>query len=102
MVSSRPKLHRRALFALDNLLPQEQNQVLTQFERLGHLPLPQWPMHEFRQLPGEENLYLLPIGPDSCVVFRLAAEAQPEVLDIVRHDTLEAFATNGQSPGRTS
>jgi hypothetical protein len=57
-------------------------------------------MHEFRELPGEDHLYLLPIDPDLRIVFRLTEDAPPEVLDIIRHDTLAVFATNGQSSGR--
>jgi hypothetical protein len=86
------RFHRRALTALNQLAGDEQAQVLEALAALVDTPRAQWPAVQARRLPGESPLYLVPIN-DSLRVFVRAADGQePEVMDIVRHETLESFS----------
>jgi hypothetical protein len=91
------KFHRRAFTALNQLAGDEQAQVLETLAALADTPAAQWPA-QAKRLPGDQPLYLVPVNDSLRVIVRAADGQEPEVMDIVRHETLESFtkaANNG-------
>jgi len=86
--------HRRALLVFNALSPAEQGQVRGKLQSLEALPRSRWLTGELKPLPTEADTYLLRAGPDWRLIMRVPEEGPPEVLDIVHHDTLAAFAEN--------
>ena len=84
--------HRRALLVLNALSAAEQDQVRERLEALEALPRSRWFTGELKALPTEADTYLLRAGADWRLIVRVPEGGQPEVLDIVHHDTLAAFA----------
>jgi hypothetical protein len=93
------KFHRRAFTALNQLAADEQAQVRHRLESLVDTPPDRWPATLVQTLPGDQRLYLLRVN-DSLRAFVRAADGQePEVMDIVRHETLEAFTKTAGNNG---
>jgi hypothetical protein len=86
------KFHRRAFMALNQLTPEDQAQVLETLSKVSDTPASQWPTAQVKRLPGEPPLYLVPIDVSLRAVVRVAAGQEPEVMDIVRRETIEFFA----------
>jgi hypothetical protein len=86
------KIHRRALAALNQLTPEEQAQVQERLAGLVDTPADQWPAALAKRLPGDPSLYLVRVDDSLRAIVRGADGQQPEVLDIVRHETLQSFA----------
>jgi hypothetical protein len=96
MEVGRFQFHRRAFAALNELSPADQAQVLDRLQVLDGIPPRDWPVQQVKKLGTEPGLYLLRID-NSLRAIVLAAEGQePEVLDLVRHETLEKFAKVGR------
>jgi hypothetical protein len=83
--------HRRALAALNQLPDDEQSQVLARLSALVATPPAQWPAGSAKRLPGDQPLYLVRVNDSLRAFVEAAAGQQPEVMDIVRHETLEYF-----------
>lgn len=92
MTANRFTFHRRALLVLNALSPAEQDQVRKKLEALEALPRSRWLKDELKPLPTEADTYVLRAGPDWRLIVRVPEDGPPEVLDIVHHDTLAAFA----------
>jgi hypothetical protein len=86
------RFHRRALGALNQLTGDEQTQVLEALTALAGTPTEQWPAAQVKKLPGDESLYLVRVNDSLRLIVRATAGQEPEVLDIVLHETLEFFA----------
>src|SRR5262249_7303193 len=85
--------HRRAFMALGELPDAERVAVLERLEALSEIPPPHWPARVVRRAGVATPLYLIRID-DSLRVLIAAPEGRaPEVVDIVRHETLQQFAT---------
>ena len=92
MTTNHFTFHRRALFVLNALSPSEQKQVREKVAALEALPRSRWLKGELKPLPTEADTYVLRAGPDWRLIVRVPEDGQPEVPDIVHHDTLAAFA----------
>jgi hypothetical protein len=100
MEVGRHKFHRRALAALNQLEEGEQAQVQEALAALPDTPAARWSAAQARRLPGDQPLYLVRLD-DSLRAFVQAAQGQePEVLDIVRQETLKSFARAPGNSGR--
>ena|SRR5438477_12862579 len=93
------RLHRRASAAFNELANDEQAQVRQVLADLPSTAAGPWPGNAKRLL-GDQPLFILRVN-DSLRVIVLAVDGQPpEVMDIVRRETLESFAKaearNGQ------
>ena len=86
------KFHRRAFTALNQLAAEEQAQVLETLAGLVDTPAAQWPAEQAKRLPGEPPLYLVRIDDSLRAIVSAADGQEPEVMDIVRRETLESFA----------
>jgi len=91
--------HRRAFTALNQLAGDEQAQVLERMASLVDTPAALWPATLAKRLPGDPSLYLVRINDSLRVILRSVEGQQPEVLDIVRHETLQSFATGAARNG---
>ena len=58
---------------------------------LADTPVAQWPATRVKKLPGDQSLYLVRVNDSLRMIVRVTAGPEPEVMDIVRHETLEAF-----------
>jgi hypothetical protein len=85
------KFHRRALAALNQLAGDEQAQVLEALAALVDTPAARWPVAQAKRLPGDQSLYLVPVNDSLRAIVRAADGQEPEVMDVVRHETLESF-----------
>jgi hypothetical protein len=84
--------HRRAFMALGELSEAERAAVLARLESLSERPPRDWQAQVVRRTGIAAPLYLIRID-DSLRVLIAAPEGQaPEVVDIVRHETLQQFA----------
>jgi hypothetical protein len=86
------KFHRRAFTALNQLADDEQAQVLESLAELADRPAAEWPAARARRLPGDQPLYLVRVNDSLRAIVRAADGQGPDVMDIVRHETLESFA----------
>jgi hypothetical protein len=88
-------LHRRAMTALHQLSGEEQASVLERLADLVTLPPTEWPAAGVKKLSADGPLYLAPVTDSLRVILRAVPDQQPEILDVVRHETLESFAKTG-------
>ena len=100
MAASTYTLHRRALTALNQLPEVEQNQVLERLTALLEIPVEQWPPAWARRLPGDPPLYLVRVNDSLRVFVQVEPGRQPELMDVVRRETLEAFAKAADKNGQ--
>jgi hypothetical protein len=85
-------LHRRASMALGQLSDVDQARIMEQLEALAELPPSKWPARIVKRADVATTLYLVAVD-NSLRLLIAAPEGQaPEVMDIVRHETLEQFA----------
>jgi hypothetical protein len=93
------KLHRRVVMALHELSDDEKARVLDQVAWLVETPLAEWPAAVARKIPGEPSFYLVHVDDSLRLIVRAIAGQPPEILDIVRRETLgyftKAAANNG-------
>jgi len=85
------KFHRRAFTALHQLPAEEQAQVLETLAALTDAPAAVWPADQAKRLPGSQPLYLVRVNDSLRAIVRAADGQEPEVMDVVRHETLETF-----------
>jgi hypothetical protein len=88
-------LHRRAMTALHQLPGDEQAAVLENLASLVTVPVADWPSFGVKKLPAEAALYLFNVNDSLRAILSAADGQQPEILDIVRHETLQSFAQAG-------
>jgi hypothetical protein len=93
------KLHRRALVALNELAPDEQAELMRSLTALLDVPPTRWSPAQARRFPGDQSLYLVPVNDSLRVIVRAADGQQPEIMDIVRHETLELFTKAAAKTG---
>src|SRR5947209_12020581 len=86
------KFHRRALSALNQLAADEQAQVLERLAGLVDTPASQWSAAQVKKLPGDPALYLVRVNDSLRAIVQAGNRTEPEVLDLVRHETLQSFA----------
>ena len=101
MEDARYKLHWRALLALNALSPLEQARVRDRLAAIVDLPAERWPAQGLPRLAADEPLYLLRVDDSLRVILRATPGAAPEILDVVRHETLERFRTAGDPAAQT-
>ena len=92
MAVSSYRFHRRAFTALHQLTANEQAQVLEELVGLVETPAAQWPPAQAKRLPGEPPLYLVRIDDSLRAIVSAPEGQEPEVMDLVRRETLEFFA----------
>jgi len=93
------KFHRRASAALNQLADNEQAQVLEALATLVDTPAAQWPAARVKRLPGDQPLYLVRVNDSLRALVQVVAGQEPEVMDLVRHETLEFFAKAAANNG---
>jgi hypothetical protein len=91
MDKSRFLLHRRALLAYNALARSEWDAPDTAIARLVDRPETEWPAQGAVRLESTESLYMVRVDHSLRVIVRQAVGGQPEVLDLVRHETLTRF-----------
>ena len=89
------RFHRRAMMAFHQLPSAEQAQVLERLTALVALPPDRWSAAGLQKLASDPSLYLLRVNDSLRVILRVADGPSVEVLDVVRHETLELFAATG-------
>lgn len=89
--------HRRALTAFYELAAEEQAAVLQKWAALIETPASQWTPEQARRIPGDRSLYLARVNASLRIIVRAAEGHKPEVLDLVRNETLESFAQTAVS-----
>jgi hypothetical protein len=78
--------------ALNQLADDEQAKVLETLAGLVDTPVDQWPAEQAKRLPGDPALYLVRIDDSLRAIVSAADGQEPEVMAIVRRETLEFFA----------
>jgi hypothetical protein len=91
--------HRRASAALNQLADDERTQVLQRLASLEDTPAARWPADLATRLSGSQLLYLVRINDSLRAIVRAVEGQLPEVMDVVRHETLEFFAKGAARNG---
>jgi hypothetical protein len=81
------------------LTGDQQAQVLETLAALGATPSAQWPAAQVTRLPGDQPLYLVRINDSLRALVRAPAGQEPEVMDLVRHETLASFTKAAANSG---
>jgi len=84
--------HRRASMALSQLTDAEQARVLERLKAIADIPPTEWPARVVRRVDVSTPLFLVRVDHSLRVLISAPDGHVPEVLDIVRHETLEQFA----------
>ncbi len=100
MTASTYTFHRRARTALNQLPEAEQKQLLERLTTFFEIPVEQWPAVWAKRLPGNPSLYLVRINDSLRVFVEVEDGRPPEVVDLVRQKTLEAFAKAAEKTGK--
>ena len=96
MEVERFRFHRRADMALNELSPADQAAVRERLAALADVPPRQWDAREVTRQGATTPLYLVRVDDSLRALIDLHADRAPEVLDIVRQETLESFARAGR------
>ena len=99
METNRFTLHRRALDALYQLRPEEQQQVNLALELFARIPRKEWPVEDFRRVSDTEPLYILSIPPRVRLFVHMEEGVPPEIEDIALRDRLLAFQAMAKQQG---
>lgn len=86
------RLHYRAFVALSQLPDGDQAAIRARLASLAGLPPSEWPARVIRRPDVAEPLYLIPVEGGWRVLISAPAGQDPEVVDIVHHETLRQFA----------
>jgi hypothetical protein len=92
MELDRLRFHRRADAVLNELSPADRAVVLERLEALARVPTREWDAREVKKPGADRPLYLVRLNDSLRAFIDLPAIGSPEVLDIVRQETLESFA----------
>jgi hypothetical protein len=92
MELDRFKLHRRADAVLNELPPADRVVVLERLAALAKVPPREWVARQVKMPGADASLYLVRLNDSLRAFIDLPANGSPEVLDIVRQETLESFA----------
>jgi hypothetical protein len=92
MEIGRFRFHRRASMALGQLSDGDQAKVLEQIETLADSPPSKWPARVVQRVDVAMPLYLIQVDNSLRVLIAASEGRAPEVVDIVRHETLQQFA----------
>jgi hypothetical protein len=84
-------VNSRAFLAWSALTRKERDALEAAIGRLATLPLGRWPQAGGVPLESEEPLYMVRVDDSLRAIVRPAPRGGPEVLDLVRHETLERF-----------
>ncbi len=91
MNGSRFLLHRRALLAFNTLTQTERDALESAMAPLADRPEDQWSAAGAVHLESADPLYMVRVDGSLRAIVRPATGGQPEVLDLVRHETLQRF-----------
>jgi hypothetical protein len=91
MSAARFHLHRRARIAYDTLTPAERDRLEAAIAPLVGIPEGRWPTAGAIRLESPEPLYLVRVDASLRALVGPAEDRRPEVLDLVRHETLQRF-----------
>jgi mRNA-degrading endonuclease RelE of RelBE toxin-antitoxin system len=86
--------HRRAFMALGELSESEQAAIRERLEALSETPPRDWHARVVRRAGVATPLYLIRIDDSLRVLIAAFDGRAPQVVDIVRHETLQHFATS--------
>jgi len=84
--------HRRAFMALGELTEAEQAAVLGRLAALANIPSHDWHARVVKRPGVATPLYLIRVDESLRALIAAPEGRNPEVVDIVRHETLEQFA----------
>jgi hypothetical protein len=88
---SRFTLHRRALLAYSTLTRPERDALETVLAPLAGQPEERWRTAGATRLESAEPLYVVRVDDSLRAIIHPTPGGPPEVLDLVRHETLERF-----------
>lgn len=92
MVSNGYRWHRLAIDKFYQLQPEDQARVRARLDALALMPASQWPEGTVRPLPADGSLSLIHLDHSLRAIAEIGDDHLGEVLDIVRQETLDAFA----------
>lgn len=92
-------IHHAAFTGYMTLTPEERVAIQAAIDPLVDRPEEEWTAHGAIRLGSAEPLYLLKIDASLRAIVRPAPGGRPELLDLVRHETLE-FMFGNQDPLR--
>jgi hypothetical protein len=94
MAPIRFPINHRAFMGYTTLTPEEQAAVQAAIEPLIDRPEAEWPAHGAIRLEYPEPLYLLKVDPSLRAIVQPTPDGRPELLDLIRRETLEYLFRN--------
>jgi len=85
-------VHRRASTVLGQLSDAERARVLKRLVALSDVPPSKWQARVVKRVDVATPLYLIRVDKSLRVLIAAPEGRAPEVVDIVRHETLQQFA----------
>ncbi|HKI19447.1 MAG TPA: hypothetical protein VKA15_16300 [Isosphaeraceae bacterium] len=90
-------IHHGAFSGYTTLTPEERVAIQAAIDPLVDRPEEEWTAHGAIRLGSPEPFYLLKIDPSLRAIVQPTSGGRPELLDLVRHETLE-FMFGNQDP----
>jgi hypothetical protein len=91
MPNLRFTVNRRALLSYNELTSRERRALSAALVPLSKLPEQQWPTAGAVRLESADPLYLVRVDDSLRAIIRPTSGAQPELLDLVRQETLQRY-----------
>ena len=90
-------IHHRAFSGYTTLTPEERAAIQAAIDPLVDRPEEEWTAHGAIRLGSPQPLYLLKIDASLRAIVQPTPGGRPELLDLVRHETLEFMFGNQDS-----
>jgi hypothetical protein len=84
-------VYRSAALGYSRLTAEERAALERVLAPLAAVPQDRWPTAGAVRLESPEPLYFVRVDDSLRAIIRPAADGRPEILDFVRHETLELF-----------
>jgi hypothetical protein len=87
-------IHHLAFMGYTTLTPEKRAAIKAAIDPLVDRPEQEWMAHGAIRLGSAEPLYLVKVDPSLRAIVHPTPGGQPELLDLVRHETLEFLLRN--------
>jgi hypothetical protein len=102
MAPVRFPINHRAFMGYTTLTPEEQAAVQAAFEPLIDVPEQEWTAHGAIRLDYPEPVYFLKVDSSLRAYVQPTPDGRPELLDLIRRETLEFLTRNQVGDGKPS
>jgi hypothetical protein len=95
-------VNARALLAYNAVTAGERKAIAAAVAPLRGVPEERWCAAGATRLPSEEPLFFVPVDDSLRAILRPGPDGRPEILDLVREETLRWFREDAGAPHATT